>query len=113
VERHRPAMTSRSSKVAGTAGAAWLALGARCAPASAQDTFPLHATPPVVPPDSPEFTETSPSPTEAKRSETLYAKPHFYIGPRFQFTPTVDRTVRIALTRPTLFFVGLSTGVEF
>jgi outer membrane scaffolding protein for murein synthesis (MipA/OmpV family) len=44
---------------------------------------------------------------------TVYVKPHFYIGPHFQFTTTVDRAVRTALARPTLFFVGLATGVEF
>ena len=44
---------------------------------------------------------------------TVYAKPHFYVGPHVQFTTTVDRTIRTALARPTLFFVGLTTGVEF
>ena len=44
---------------------------------------------------------------------TVYLKPHLYIGPHVQFTTTVDRTVRAALTQPTLFFVGLTTGVEF
>ena len=44
---------------------------------------------------------------------TVYVKPHFYVGPHFQFTTTVDRTVRTALARPTLVFVGLTTGVEF
>jgi hypothetical protein len=105
-------MTSRTSKLAGTAGAAWLALAAWCAPASAQDTSPLHATlrqaavgvreaqpdsppaegasnlpqhlcwaipipiqfalvlpAPVVLPSSPAFAQTSPNPPEAKRSE--------------------------------------------
>jgi hypothetical protein len=44
---------------------------------------------------------------------TVYVKPHFYIGPHFQFTTTVDRAVRAELAQPTLFFVGLVTGVEF
>ena len=34
-------------------------------------------------------------------------------GPHFQFTTTVDRAVRAELAQPTLFFVGLSMGVEF
>jgi len=294
VERNGPAMMSRTSNVAGTAGAAWLALATCCAPVSAQDTSPLHATAPVVLPNSPAFAQTSPNPPEEKRSDkgrpvsygvevglssgyadrgfvisdravvqavmwvsgsvaafsvwsnitlrettdgsrpqilemeltrahewrnvtiepairmffyrdplsiyssrsiesglhlsyhggpfrlfanqsvdvltykgayfgeagiaferrvsrrievggssntgwasstfndayvgidksalnltgmqgwlTVYVKPHFYIGPHFQFTTTVDRTVRTALARPTLFFVGLTTGVEF
>jgi hypothetical protein len=37
-------MTSWTSKLAGPAGAAWFALAAWCAPASAQGTSPLHAT---------------------------------------------------------------------
>ena len=44
---------------------------------------------------------------------TVYATPHLYIGPRFRFTTTVDRAVRAALAQPTLFFVGLTTGVQF
>jgi hypothetical protein len=44
---------------------------------------------------------------------TVYVKPHVYIGPHFQFTTTVDRALRAELPHPTLFFVGLVTGVEF
>jgi hypothetical protein len=43
---------------------------------------------------------------------TVYVKPQFYVGPHFQFTTTVDRAVRAELAQPTLFFVGLSMGVE-
>src|SRR5688572_16516746 len=38
-------MTSRTPKLAGTAGTAWLALAAWCAPAFAQDTSPLATLP--------------------------------------------------------------------
>jgi hypothetical protein len=44
---------------------------------------------------------------------TVYVKPRLYIGPYFQFSTTVDRAVRTELAQPTLFFFGLSTGVEF
>ena len=44
---------------------------------------------------------------------TAYVKPGLYIGPHFKFSTTVDRAVRAALARPTYFFVGLTTGVEF
>ena len=44
---------------------------------------------------------------------TAYVKPHLYIRPYFQFSTIVDKAVRAELTRPTLFFVGLATGVEF
>ena len=44
---------------------------------------------------------------------TAYVKPRLYIGPHFKFSTTVDRAVRAALARPTYFFVGLTTGVEF
>ena len=44
---------------------------------------------------------------------TIYVKPRLYIGPHVQFTTTVDRKIRAALARPALFFVGLTTGVEF
>ena len=44
---------------------------------------------------------------------TAYIKPHLYIRPYFQFSNIVDRTVRAELAQPTLFFVGLATGVEF
>jgi hypothetical protein len=43
----------------------------------------------------------------------VYVKPHLYVGPRFRFTTTVDRAVRAELAQPTLFFVGLTTGVQF
>lgn len=44
---------------------------------------------------------------------TAYLKPHLYVAPYFQITTIVDRAVRGALTQPTLFLVGLVTGVEF
>jgi hypothetical protein len=44
---------------------------------------------------------------------TTYVKPHFYIGPRFEFSTIVDRAVRAQLIRPTYFFVRLTTGAEF
>jgi hypothetical protein len=44
---------------------------------------------------------------------TAYVKPHLYIGPHVQFSTIVDRAVRAELARPTVFFVGLTTGVEF
>jgi hypothetical protein len=44
---------------------------------------------------------------------TVYVKPHLYIGPSFEFSTTVNRAVRAELAHPTLFFVGLVTGVEF
>jgi hypothetical protein len=44
---------------------------------------------------------------------TAYVKPHLYVGPHFQFSKIVDRAVRAELAQPTLFFVGLATGVEF
>src|SRR5438105_6039044 len=59
-------MTSRSSKIAGTAGAAWLALAAWCAPASAQGTPPLPAT---LPRAAVASAQTSPTAPEEKRSE--------------------------------------------
>jgi hypothetical protein len=43
----------------------------------------------------------------------VYAKPHFYIAPYFEFSTTVNRALRAELAHPTLFFVGLITGVEF
>jgi len=43
----------------------------------------------------------------------VFAKPHLYIGPYFEFSTTVNRAVRAELAHPTLFFVGLVTGVEF
>ena len=42
-----------------------------------------------------------------------YVKPHLYIGPHFEFSTIVNRALRAELTRPTFFFVGLYTGVEF
>jgi hypothetical protein len=44
---------------------------------------------------------------------TAYVKPRLYIGPSFKFSTTVDRAVRAELARPSYFFVGLTTGVEF
>jgi hypothetical protein len=44
---------------------------------------------------------------------TVFAKPHLYIRPYFEFSTTVNRAVRAELAHPTLFFVGLATGVEF
>ena len=44
---------------------------------------------------------------------TAYVKPRLYIGPHFKFSTAVDRAVRANLARPTYFFVGLTTGVEF
>jgi hypothetical protein len=44
---------------------------------------------------------------------TAYVTPHLYIGPHFEFSMIVDRAVRAALIKPTFFFVGLTTGVEF
>jgi hypothetical protein len=44
---------------------------------------------------------------------TAYVKPHFYVGPIFEFSTTVDREVRAELDRPTFFFIGITTGVEF
>ena len=44
---------------------------------------------------------------------TVHVKPHLYIGPHVQFSTTVNRAVRAELPHPTLFFVGLVTGVEF
>ena len=44
---------------------------------------------------------------------TVYLTPHLYIGPHVRFTTTVDRAVRVELAQPTMFFVGLATGVEF
>ena len=42
-----------------------------------------------------------------------YVTPHLYIGPSFQFNTIMDRAVRAELAQPTVFFVGLATGVEF
>lgn len=44
---------------------------------------------------------------------TAYVKPHFYVRSYFQFSNIVDHAVRAKLARPTLFLVGLATGVEF
>jgi hypothetical protein len=44
---------------------------------------------------------------------TFHAKPHLYIRPSFEFSTTVNRAVRAELAHPTLFFMGLVTGVEF
>jgi hypothetical protein len=44
---------------------------------------------------------------------TVYATPHLYIGPHFQFTSILDRAMRAELAQPTWFFVGLTTGVKF
>jgi hypothetical protein len=44
---------------------------------------------------------------------TAYVTPHLYIGPHFEFSTVVDRAVRAELIKPTFFFVGLTTGVEF
>jgi hypothetical protein len=44
---------------------------------------------------------------------TAYVKPRLYIGPYFKFSTTVARAVRAELARPSYFFVGLTTGVEF
>jgi hypothetical protein len=44
---------------------------------------------------------------------TVYVTPHLYIGPHVQFTTTLDRAVRAEVAKPTFFFVGLATGVEF
>jgi hypothetical protein len=44
---------------------------------------------------------------------TAYVKPRLYIAPHFKFGTTVDRVVRAELARPSYFFVGLTTGVEF
>jgi hypothetical protein len=44
---------------------------------------------------------------------TVYVNRHTYIKPYFEFSTIVDRAVRAGSARPTLFFVGLTTGVEF
>jgi hypothetical protein len=44
---------------------------------------------------------------------TVSATPHVYIRPYFEFSTTVNRAVRAELAHPTLFLVGLITGVEF
>jgi hypothetical protein len=44
---------------------------------------------------------------------TAYVTQHLYIGPRFEFSTIVDRAVRAEVIRPTYFFFGLTTGVEF
>jgi hypothetical protein len=44
---------------------------------------------------------------------TAHVTPHFYIGPHVEFSAIVDRAVRAELTRPTYFFVRLTTGAEF
>ena len=44
---------------------------------------------------------------------TAYVNRHTYIKPYFEFSTIVDRAVRAGSARPTLFFVGLTTGVEF
>jgi len=44
---------------------------------------------------------------------TAHVKRRLYLGPHFKFSTTVDRAVRAELARPTYFFVGLTTGVEF
>lgn len=44
---------------------------------------------------------------------TTYVNAHLYVGPRFEFSRILDRRVRAELARPTFFFVGLTTGVEF
>lgn len=44
---------------------------------------------------------------------TVYVNSHTYIKPSFEFSTIVDRAVRAGSTRPTLFLVGLTTGVEF
>lgn len=46
-------------------------------------------------------------------SLTAYVNRHTYIKPYFEFSTIVDRAVRAGSARPTLFFVGLTTGVEF
>jgi hypothetical protein len=51
--------------------------------------------------------------TGAEGQLTVYVKPHVYIGPSFEFNTTINRAVRAALAHPTMFFVGLVTGVEF
>ena len=44
---------------------------------------------------------------------TAYVNRHTYLKPYFEFSTLVDRAVRAGSARPTLFFVGLRTGVEF
>ena len=44
---------------------------------------------------------------------TAHVTPRLYIGPRFEFSATVDREVRAGLAKPIWLFVGLTTGVEF
>ncbi len=44
---------------------------------------------------------------------TLHVTPHYYVTPDFEFSTIVNPRVRAALTRPTFFFLRLSTGVEF
>lgn len=44
---------------------------------------------------------------------TAHVGSHFYIGPHFEFSTTVDKRVSVALARPTYFLVGLVTGEEF
>jgi hypothetical protein len=51
--------------------------------------------------------------TGVEGSLTFFAKPHLYIRPYFEFSTTVNRAVRSQLAHPTLFFIGLVTGVEF
>ena len=46
-------------------------------------------------------------------SLTDHVNRHFYIRPYFEFSTIVDRAVRAGSARPTYFFVGLTTGVEF
>src|SRR5262245_31503694 len=49
----------------------------------------------------------------ADASLTAYMNRHFYIRPYFEFSSIVDHAVRGGSARPTFFFVGLATGVEF
>jgi hypothetical protein len=44
---------------------------------------------------------------------TAQVRPHFYIGPSFEFSTIVNHAVRAGLARPTYCFVGLTTGVKF
>jgi hypothetical protein len=44
---------------------------------------------------------------------TAHLKPGLYIGPRFEFSVTMDRAMRAELAKPIWLFVGLAAGVEF
>ena len=44
---------------------------------------------------------------------TVHVTPHYYVAPDFEFSTIINPRVRAELTRPTFFFLRLTTGVEF